>query len=104
MPAIKVAIIEDDPEDRERLEACLKRYEQEQNITMETGCFSSGEEFLRMHQPFQILFMDIEMPGRNGIETARELRRQGNAEVIVLVTNMVQYAIHGYEVKQQITL
>lgn len=99
MPAIKVAIIEDDIADRERLETCLRRYEQEQNITMEISCFPSGEEYLRMHQSFQILFMDIEMPGRNGIEIARELRKQDNSEVIVLVTNMVQYAIHGYEVK-----
>ena len=38
------------------------------------------------------------MPGLNGIETAKELRRIDASVVLMFITNMTQYAIHGYEV------
>ena len=99
MQIIDIAVIEDDPADRQQLKNYLNRYGAEKDLKIEISEFVSGEEFLRSGKSCEILFLDIEMPGRNGIEIAKELRRKGNRAVIVLVTNMVQYAIHGYEVK-----
>lgn len=99
MQRIRVAIIEDDPEDRKQIGDCLEKYSQEATIPLEISFFPDGETFLKKGREFQILFMDIEMPGRNGIKIAEELRNQGKDVVIVLVTNMVQYAIHGYAVR-----
>lgn len=99
MQSIRVAIIEDDPSDLKKLYDCLEEYSIENEIPLEITSFSSGEAFLASDRNYGILFMDIEMPGRNGIEISAELRKQGFENVIVLVTNMVQYAIHGYAVK-----
>ena len=45
-----------------------------------------------------IVFMDIDMPGRNGIEASRALRERNQSIVLLFVTNLAQYAIAGYEV------
>lgn len=60
---------------------------------------ASGEEFLGGYQPvYDILLMDLELPGMNGLEAARALRRMDAFGLLVFVTNMVQYAVSGYEV------
>ena len=45
-----------------------------------------------------ILFLDIDMPGVNGIMAGRELREKYPALIIVFVTGFVQYARDGYSV------
>ena len=45
-----------------------------------------------------IVFMDIDMPGRNGIEASWALRERNQSIVLLFVTNLAQYAIAGYEV------
>lgn len=45
-----------------------------------------------------IVFIDIELPGINGMSAAHELRKLDKDVVLVFVTNMAQYAVNGYEV------
>lgn len=99
MDTLKIAIVEDDSADRDRLVECLNQYAQEKSITMVLELFTDGEQFLKENRRYSLVFMDIEMPGRNGIEIARNMRSHNREEVLILVTNMVQYAIYGYEVK-----
>lgn len=56
-------------------------------------------EFLDDFNPtFDIVFMDIEMPYINGIETAKRLRGIDRSVCLLFVTNMFQFAVKGYEV------
>lgn len=48
---------------------------------------------------YQIIFLDIEMPGRNGMETAKDIRRKNNSAVIIFVTSYTDFVFQGYEVK-----
>ena len=63
--------------------------------------FSSGEELISTLTPAdsQILFLDIEMPGINGIETAKKLREQENHAQIIFVTSHPDFVFQGYEVR-----
>ena len=45
------------------------------------------------------LFLDVEMPGSSGLETARRLRVKYPDLIIVFVTSYIQYAPGGYEVR-----
>ena len=45
-----------------------------------------------------VIFLDIEMPHMDGMTAAKKIREKDQALGIVFVTNMAQYAIHGYEV------
>ena len=49
-------------------------------------------------EKFDMYILDIRMPGENGIEAAREIRRLYPDPVIIFITNFVDYAIEAYEV------
>ena len=46
----------------------------------------------------EIVFLDIDMPNRNGLDIARELRSQSEDLIIVFVTGFLEYAPKGYTV------
>ena len=96
---IRVAIVEDDGAERERLRACLRWLEESEGLRFHVTEFSSGTAFIGSFEPgYDLVFMDIEMPGMDGMETARALRKTDASVLLIFVTNMAQYAIAGYEV------
>lgn len=96
---IRIAIVEDEMRERAHLRDCLAYMAQKEALEFDIVEFASGEEFLGGYQPvYDIVLMDIELPGMNGMEAARALRRMDAFVLLVFVTNMVQYAVSGYEV------
>ncbi len=96
---IRVAIVEDDGAERERLRACLRWLEESEGLRFHVTEFSSGTAFIGSFEPgYDLVFMDIKMPGMDGMETARALRKMDASVLLIFVTNMAQYAIAGYEV------
>lgn len=65
--------------------------------------YHSGIELITAIQnakyPIDLLFLDIEMPGLSGIESANDLRGFCPSTIIVIVTNYMQYALKCYEIK-----
>ncbi|MBQ4382242.1 MAG: response regulator transcription factor [Oscillospiraceae bacterium] len=96
---LQVAIIEDDPESAAHLRSCLDYLAEAEKVQFSVTEFSSGLAFLGDYKPiYDIVLMDIEMPGMNGMETARALRQMDKAVILIFVTNVAQYALQGYEV------
>lgn len=96
---MKIAIVEDDEAAKQQLEQCLDQYDAEYHCGFEITWYPSGTEFLEQwNQNAEIVFMDVEMPGLNGVDTARKMRETAPDAVLMFVTNLAQYAIAGYEV------
>ena len=96
---MKVAIVDDELEMRQIMTDYVKRFGEEAGIDLETVTFESGELFLKDYKMiYDIIIFDIDMPGINGIDTARKLRETDSNVTIIFVTNIAQYAINGYEV------
>lgn len=96
----QIAIVEDQNEEAERLSAFFERYGREQGCTFLITRFENGDQFLARYQPiYDIVFMDIMMPGINGLDAARELRKTDVNVALIFVTNMARFAIRGYEVE-----
>ncbi len=96
---MRIAIVDDEESMREQLQAYIERYAKENAIAAETVLFSSGNALLQDYQPvFDILIFDIDMPGMNGLDTARTIRKTDENTAILFITNIAQYAINGYEV------
>ena len=66
------------------------------NIDTFSGGSSLYEAFLK--EPFDLVFLDIEMPGIDGITLAKRLRAISENVHIVFLTSHIEYALEGYEV------
>lgn len=97
---MRAAIVDDDSTMRATLHEYLDRYRDENHLELSVAEFDSGDTFLNEYHPeFDVIFFDVEMPGTDGLDTARRLRRIDAEVHIIFVTNMAQYAICGYEVE-----
>ena len=96
----KVAIVEDQDEEANRLISYFKRYEQERDDSFQITRFENGDRFIFNYRPvFDLVLMDIMMPGSNGLDAAKALRDIDRNVTLVFVTNMAQFAVKGYEVE-----
>ncbi len=97
---INIAVVEDDERQIEQTERYIRDFEKESGQTFNVTVFHDGLALLdRYKSVYDIIFMDIEMPDLDGMETAKKLRELDSAVIIIFMTNMQQYAIRGYEVE-----
>lgn len=96
---IRIAIVEDEPTERDRIKVYLEEIAQEGQTQFDIEQYSSGMAFVMSGmKDYDLVLMDIDMPNLNGIETAKALRKVDQSATLIFVTNMAQYAISGYEV------
>ena len=97
---LRIAVVDDDENDACLLSAYFKRYsDEETGEKADIKLYTSGENFVKdLSVLCDIVFLDIDMPEINGIETAKKLREINQDAAVVFVTNMAQYALQGYEV------
>ncbi len=96
---IKIALIDDEREERERLSGYFRRLREEVKDEFLIRTFVSGNDFLEQQEEiYDLICLDIDMEGRDGISTAQEIRKNDDNVLIIFVTNMAQMAIRGYEV------
>ncbi|MEP7056354.1 MAG: LytTR family DNA-binding domain-containing protein [Caldimonas sp.] len=92
MTAPTALIADDEPLLRERLRAHLQRIWPELEIVAEARNGREAVELFDVHQPL-IVFLDVKMPGLNGVEAARSIARRAE---IVFVTAHEQYAVQAF--------
>ena len=94
----RMLIVEDTPAEADLLRGHLQRYASEKNLSFSIETLSSALEFINSRHVADLIFMDIDMPGINGMEAAEVLRTYDAETPLVFVTNLAQYAVRGYSV------
>lgn len=96
---IKIIIVEDDDQYAKTVKDYIERYKVERGEEVELKRYTNGLDFIDEYkQDCDVVFMDIEMPHINGIDTAKKLRESDPLVPLIFMTVMAQLAINGYEV------
>ncbi len=95
-----IAIVEDEKAACDALKEQIAEFsKRNKDAEFEVTHYPSAVDFLgKPFDKFDLIFLDIEMPGINGIEAAKKIRKKNEDIMIVFVTNMAQYALESYEV------
>lgn len=97
---MNIALVDDEKEVLDELKSYVEQYGGgRKNLSISTYCFSDPVTFLdTLRGLYDIIFLDIEMPYRNGMSVAEEIRKTDENVILIFVTNMAQYAVRGYSV------
>lgn len=96
---IRIAIVEDEQIYIEQIQAYLEKYRSETGEKFSVTVYGDGDSIVEKYRAqFDIILMDIQMKFMDGMSAAQEIRKMDSEVIIMFVTNMVQYAIRGYEV------
>lgn len=89
---MRILICDDDDLIIEQIKKYLKNYFEYNHLKCpETVCYSDGESLLADKGDKDILFLDIEMPGMNGIYIGKELKKANENIIIFIVTSYSEY-------------
>ncbi len=93
---LKALIVDDEYPARKELRFLLNKYE---NIEV-VGEATNAQEALTLIKAldYSILFMDIEMPGMNGLEVGAKVQEMPNPPHVIFVTAYDEYAVKAFEV------
>lgn len=98
---IRVAFCDDDQSVLNDMSVLLERYRTEHSQEIVYTVFHSPLELLAEFSrgmSVDILFLDVIMPGENGINTAREIRQYDSNVKIIFLTSSAEYAVESYKV------
>jgi two-component system response regulator AlgR len=96
-PPLRLLIADDEPLAAERLQLLLAQCEGVDLI----GTASDGESAVRMAEALtpDLMLLDIEMPGLDGIDVARSLAERRPSPAVVFITAFDQIAVAAFEVE-----
>ena len=88
-----IAVVDDEKAIREHICGLVEEQQPESRIE----AYATGEELLASEKRFDIVFLDIQMEGMNGIEAARSLREKQGDTVLVFITGIKDYVFDAFD-------
>lgn len=102
---MRIAIIEDEQLHKDLLTVFIKKWADDNKKTSKEIVikdYENAEQFLfdfDDEAPFDILFIDIQMSGMNGMDMAKRVREKDRFVCIVFTTGIADYIQEGYDVE-----
>ena len=98
---MNIAVCEDTRIHREALCAYIQSYCDEHCYQCEISAFESGEPLLEAFPSgaFDLIFLDIYMPGMTGVEAAQKIREADRDCLLVFITTSEDFAMEGFLVQ-----
>lgn len=95
---MRVAICDDDKTMQTTIVKLLNEYKQLRAIDVYVDKFDNGYDLLRSSKEYEIVFMDYQMEGIDGMETSRLIRSTNKECIIIFVSAYPEVAVDSYEV------
>ena len=92
---LRIAVCDDEQAQRRQLKFIIEKHMPESQVDL----FSSGEDFLQAFRPgvYDLIFMDILMPGMGGIDATSKIRSVDASVPIAFTTSSQDHAMEGYK-------
>lgn len=90
----QIAVCDDETAVCEMVSETIKRWNQDVKVS----CFQSGEALIAAYDFFDVVFLDIDMQGIDGIETGRRIRERDHETKIIYLTSYRDYVAGAFEV------
>ena len=98
---MKIAICDDEANQIEYLTDVVTTWAKKNRHAVEMKLYSAARSLLfdyREEKDFDILLLDIEMPGMSGVELAKAVRKETATVQIVFITGYYEYFSDGFDV------
>ena len=98
---ISMMVCDDLEEERAALVRMIGQYGQRHGLDLQVESAAGGEELLARWAPgrWDLVFLDIFMPGLGGVETARCLREEGEACGRIFGNNGQEHGLESFELR-----
>lgn len=95
---IHIAICDDEKEFVSDMRMLIERYAKEKQTEIRISEFESGLELMKQYdRTLDLVFLDIQMDGMDGLKTAGQIRTLDEEVSIIFLTSLKQYALEGYK-------
>lgn len=97
----RIAFCDDDAALLHQIQDLLEQYRALRGVQLELFSYTNPMDLLSDIEAgarYDVLFLDVLMPGINGISTAQEIRRYDTAVQIIFITSSSDFAVQSYVV------
>lgn len=91
---LNIAICDDEKVIREQ----IKELSEKEMPDVCAGLYATGDALLAAGKQFDIVFLDIQMEGTDGIETAKRLRQRDEDTILIFITGIREYVFEAFDV------
>lgn len=97
---LTIALCDDESLQIQNLRRLIGRWSKDKPFAVEIVEYESAEQFLFEYSdnPCDLLLLDVEMRGLNGVELAKRLRSEGDMLPILFITGYSEHMSEGYDV------
>ncbi len=91
---MNIAICDDEEAIREQIKELIEK----EKPGVCPGLYETGDGLLAAGGQFDLVFLDIQMDGTNGIETAKILRERNEDTILIFITGIREYVFEAFDV------
>lgn len=98
---LNIAILDDEDMYVDRIREITEKCMGEMGIDCKTRVYKNGEDLLeglQKEEYFDLYLLDVELPGINGLQVAKHIRRRYSEPILIYISNYGDYAINAYKV------
>jgi len=99
---VKIIICDDEEKQINELSTLLRKWLKDRNLTAQISCYNSAESLLFAYEDdksVDILLLDIQMGGMDGVSLAKTIRQSDKGVQIIFISGYTEYILDGYDVE-----